>query len=744
VQRAKIESWATQKFGIIELLGEILMDICLLCGVMLVLIMTATFWVTHPAYSEETNDDTRWLSKIRKDHPRLFFNADTWPKVKDRALNQEREWYDKLKARVDRYPEDPEVKDWGTEAAVTAFVYRMTGEARYLELIKKMLLRSIEHYHARNAEGWAAHWYSTSRVNAWSAYDWVYNDLSEQERREIAIPFIEHVDREQLRPGQPRFTRHNGGGPMTGFYGPKNLRWFVGLALYDDGINDDLALEYLKSGYEMNMELLAHREKSAGDDGGSASPTLGYAMGAYPWAAFNFFHTMESALGEDISGNWVHPASFPEYIIWNWLPGEREFGTGDAQHRDNKLPIWQIYTHMAQTMHFYGKTHPDRAALARWMQKAVPDGGYSFTWPCHPFLLTRMDDAPPPKSPSELLPPARHFENMGQVFMRSGSGPDDTYALLTVNGILRQHKHYDNNNFTIFKKGFLALDTGTRPEPGQHLFQYFSHTVAHNCILIHMPGEKIPGYWGSRAPGEEDTGPVNDGGQNSQLGSEVAAFETSQYFTYVAGDATPCYNSEKCKLALRQFVFIPPDHFVVFDRVTSTKPDYKKSWLLHTAREPKVEGMMFQADHEEGRIMCRTMLPEDAVLTKIGGPGKQFWADGRNWPLPEGYRIPDTNEFLGQWRMEVEPGQARNEDMFLNLIQAGDLSMSEMSPAKLIEKDNQVGVSFRFGGNETTVMFAVEGKAAGHIRIVSNGKTLVDKPLTESVQNQVGLAGQSQ
>jgi len=712
-------------------------------GAMLVLMMIISMWLAYPAYCGETDDDPAWLKSIRKDHPRMFFKAETWPKVKERALNQEREWYDMLKARADRYPDDPEVKDFGSEAAVTAFMYRMTSESRYLELTKKFLRRSIEHYHKRNAEGWAAHWYSTSRVNGWSAYDWIYNDLSEPERREIAMPFLEHVEYEQRGPGKPRLQRHNTGGATTGFYGAPNMVWYTGLALYGDGIDDERALDYLKRGYELNQQVLEHRKRTSGNDGGAASSSLNYAMGAYPWAEFNFLHTLESATGEDISGQWPHVSYFPEYIIWNWLPGEHEFGTGDSYHTTNKLSMSNMYTHMAQTMHFYGKSQPKRAAMARWMQDAVPDGRYTRTWPCHPFLLNRMDDAPPPAGP-ETLPPARHFSNMGQVFMRSGSGADDTYALFTAGGTLRQHKHFDNNNFTIFKEGFLALDTGTRPEPGQHLYQYYCRTVAHNCILIHMPGEKLPRYWGGPAPGEEDAGVVNDGGQSSQLDSEVVAFETSPHFTYVASDATDCYNDEKCRLALRQFVFVPPDHFVIFDRVTSTRPDYKKVWLLHTAREPRVDDLMFQAEQGEGRIMCRTMLPKDAVLTKIGGTGKQFWADGRNWPLPEGYRTSDTTELLGQWRMEVSPGSAKTEDLFLHLIQVGGLSMSSMVSAELISENGRVGVSFRFGENENTVLFSTKGGAAGHIRITAAGQTLVDKALTESVAQQTGLTGKSQ
>jgi heparin/heparan-sulfate lyase len=85
---------------------------------------------------------------------------------------------------------------------------------------------------------------------------------------------------------------------------------------------------------------------------------------------------------------------------------------------------------------------------------------------------------------------ARHFPNMGQIFMRSRSGKDDTYALFSSGGILIQHRHYDNNNFVIFKRGYLAMDTGTRPEPGLHLPFYFARTVAHNCITVKMPGEK--------------------------------------------------------------------------------------------------------------------------------------------------------------------------------------------------------------------------------------------------------------
>ena len=55
--------------------------------------------------------------------------------------------------------------------------------------------------------------------------------------------------------------------------------------------------------------------------------------------------------------------------------------------------------------------------------------------------------------------------------------------MFTSGGILEQHKHFDHNSFVIYKKGFLALDTGTRPEPGQHLTHYYAPTASKIGVL---------------------------------------------------------------------------------------------------------------------------------------------------------------------------------------------------------------------------------------------------------------------
>jgi heparin/heparan-sulfate lyase len=328
--------------------------------------------------------------------------------------------------------------------------------------------------------------------------------------------------------------------------------------------------------------------------------------------------------------------------------------------------------------------------------------------------MTRLEEAPPALE-VDSLPPARHFENIGQTFMRSGSAEDDTYAMFACGGILDQHRHYDANHFVIYRKGHLALDSGTRVGTTDNLQNYYAQTVAHNCVLIKMPGEAPSPYWNGEVYGQA-------GGQFEQLGSKVVAFETGPQFTYVAGDATATYNPKKCRLAVRQFVFLPPNHFVVFDRVVSTQAGYAKRWLLHHANEPVVEGNTWRGDQNRGRLFCRTLLPADAALGKIGGPGKEFLAAGVNYSLfagpsaeakrtrPSIEKLPfdETPELTGRWRMEVSPGDAREEDLFLHVIEVGERSLGSMTETNLVESAGLAGVSLMAAGRKVTLTFRTE------------------------------------
>jgi heparin/heparan-sulfate lyase len=684
---------------------------------------------------------------LRTNRPRLFINRETLPAVRARALGDLRGLYDEQKRALQALgARDPTASlDYGMEAATAAFHFLCEGASNDLALAKALLERSCAYYAECDRSRRRVNWYAFSRIHALAAYDWLYGAMEPDLRARLGRALMDHVERNQ--PGTAPAPGANLTGYRSGMYGELALLWYAGIALKGAGIDEAKADRGIALGYELNMKMLNYRQQVAGDDGGTATPTLGYALRATPWAGFNFFHTMKSAFGLDIATNWPHAALLPNYVIWNLLPGGREFGAGDASHHDNLMQVEQLYTHCAQIRHFYGATEPTWAALAAWIQEKCPSHTYFVAVsPIAPFLLTGLDESPPAAAPPTNLPSARHFAGLGQIFMRSGQEDDDTYALFTVGGCtdgMLAHRHYDQNTFTIFRSGFLAIDSGSRPEPGNHLFQYYGRSVAHNAVLIRMDGEVPPRYWGDPAPGESAV-PANDGGMCSLTGAVVRAFATTPEYTYIAGDATACYIPAKCRLATRQFLHIQPDMFVVFDRVSAVKPEFRKAWLLHTVREPTVMGSTFTAEHGEGRLFCRTLLPTNAVLEKIGGPGKEFWSDGRNWPLPAAAAgqspppLPQT-ELMGGWRIEVAPAVTQADDCFLHWIEVGGLAKTNLTPARLLQETDWAGVELTHAAATWRVRFRTQGDLGAELTIVRGTNTLII-PLPNRVQTQSGLA----
>ena len=643
---------------------------------------------------------------VRRDHPRLFFNRETWPAIKARALAEgtpENRNLRELIAEVKGYPENPvcsntgpvftppsqpipETVEYGQQAACAALAWRFTGETNFLEKAKTMLRVSIAAYQEAYRNRRAVHWYSTKRILAICAYDWICEALTPDERRAIIVPLVEHVEAIQPRPGRPPITRRCGGDYQTGFYGIYSLLWYSGLAALGDGFCDELARRHLDEGYGLCLKMIDYRNAIAGDDGGLSSGVPDYSMGAYPWAHFNFMHTFWSATGENIALRYPSMALFSNWIWWNWIPAANPsapqcFGFGDDQHEQNLLAVSRLYEHMTQYVFFFREADEKAARLAATLRELAPNRTLGKQWPMYRFILPSESPVKPYSVDELSASPvkARQFERLGQIVLRSGWKPDSTYCLFTIGADARTygHKHWDEGNFVIYRNGYLALDSGSRGwETDTNLRYYYAQTVAHNCVLVHKPGEKMPEHWGLSS--SEPEAKVNHGGQYPGSG-RLVAFRTTPEYTYVAADLRKVYG-EKCRETVRQFVHLQPNVFVVYDRVGASDPSYRKEWLLHFQNEPKVDGRDVVADCDRGRLFCRTLLPADASLRTVGGPGREFWASGKNWELdPKFLKAANYNAnkcgkgpYFGNWRLEVVPSAPAADDRFLHVLVASD------------------------------------------------------------------------
>lgn len=658
--------------------------------------------------------DNAYLKTIRKDHPRLFFNKEMIPAI--RATAKARPAYlNSLLRAANSLPEDapyielPEtftrnpdgtVKPTkpggfqgyrmlkyagGFESARCALAYLITQDKKYQKKAFNYLKLYVKALEFSAKGNWWMDLLGQTRINAMFAYDVIYNDLTPEERREVILPMLEYV-----RNAQPngKFTfRRTIGGHTNGNYGERALEYFLGIALYGDGIADKEAEAMLKRGAALFVKTMDFRDEVAAGSGLLSTLTTGYAFGAYPLATQLFFLSWKAAFGENIAERWNQMLYYHRFVEGlTFCPDGKGnaylHGIGDMWHTTNQVPLGAgMYTHLAWNIHFYGKKYPAVADEIYYFLRSIPEKQRdiaTFYYPMYPFLLTEFDPAKVGKGKPNPLP-YFHAPKFGFLSMWSGRGPQDTYASFRFGSSNGNHQHYDELSFVIFKHDFLALDSGSRTEMDHH-HNFTSQSVAHNTILIHMDKEPMAPFWKAWSYKPDGKTYYNHGGQNANTKAKAIALENKPDYLYAAGDATASYSDKKCREAVRQFVYIRPDIFVIYDRVASVKPDQKKEFILHTQNKPEDMGKgMWKADLGKGRLFVQTLLPANAKSSLVGGPGNEFFASGRNWPL----EANQTFKYAGNWRLEVTPAAAGTETRFLHVLQAADTGVATPARATL-------------------------------------------------------------
>lgn len=289
------------------------------------------------------------------------------------------------------------------------------------------------------------------------------------------------------------------------------------------------------------------------------------------------------------------------------------------------------------------------------------------------------DEEPEPAAgakPGDLgeLPLAHLASGIGRLYARGDWSDDATWLRFECGDYFSGHQHFDVGHLEIFRREPLATESGEYHDYlSNHSVNWLLRTVAHNCVLVHDPDE----VWTRLRDGGKHRY-ANDGGQAKRWEhtvdtleewqaarerferGDVIAYQDHPGLLYVAGDCTPAYSPEKLALWVRQVVFLRPHTIVVLDRVVSRRPDQAKAWLLHSREEPVVDGATATITHGEGRLVVRTLLPENARLATVEG----YTYGGETFDPPKNAQTPVAN----RWRLEVRPARPAAEDAFLHVL----------------------------------------------------------------------------
>ena len=304
-----------------------------------------------------------------------------------------------------------------------------------------------------------------------------------------------------------------------------------------------------------------------------------------------------------------------------------------------------------------------------------------------------------PRNPAQAaekeLSHQKYFPGVGHLVMRDGWTPQSTWIEFDCGPYFAKHQHLDQNQITIFHRGYLAIDSGAdyTDTESPHYLNYYRRTVAHNSVLVYDPAEKF--FWSDNLlPASNDGGQRMDSSRywNTirsredwnrtrdlwNLGSMRAVDYVPGQYHYALGDAGSAYSREKLRRFTREILYVPSHSVLfVFDRVVSSNPSFRKAWLLHGVNPPAVDqdsaatlgskefpnATTFRFTEGSGELLVHSLLPKERIIVRRGGNGHEFytpgddhggpWGTGQNWPLEpaQGAPLPADPKLRRMWKL---------------------------------------------------------------------------------------------
>lgn len=660
-------------------------------------------------------------------HPRVMINKDDLPRIrKNLECEEHKEVYKTVLSMADRpeggqFTGDPATAYTYNYAAsyieANAFLYLIHGDK---ERGRKAIDGLFEYQKTHNAKVTPFQYRSAGYEVFLSAevYDWCYPLLTEKEKKDIISRAI--LCATQMEVGWPPIKQSGANDGHDSEYQIMRDLFSFAIAVWEDypefynNVAGKIFSEYVPKRNFYYEDSMYH---SQGD-----------AYGQYRYCAELYMTYLLEAMGVK---NLIHKNQ--HLMAYPFIYRKRADGAhmGDSDNYDVPLNGYSATEPLFFAGNFYNDPYL-RMEFYKCNWRSTRNNSDQLS-PIHFLCLNKPEIG---LKPFTDLPLSMYGGDKHGVMTARTSWDEGVHSnsmlvsMKIIEFITRSHTHFDSGNFEIYYKGGLAIDSGIYngeagfEEDGTpieksasgtiHDINYNHRTVAHNAMLIYDPSEvPIMGTandggqrtlkWLNNTSGYHDVVDDPDYDYGEVLARDFGPDMNKPDYTYLEGDLTKAYTSKVSDYS-RAFMFfnffdeVYPGALVVFDRVKSSDATFKKSWLLHSQEEPTVEDNKItikRTQYEyDGRLINETLLPkaENRELTKIGGPGKQFWVDGKNYSAlnsTKGYEY-------GNWRVELSPKNASEHDYFLNVLQVSE-NDDEIVPleSKYLETEHLIGAQIR-------------------------------------------------
>ena len=688
-------------------------------------LVVATAYAAAPTNQYRNELEWREVKGVRipippSEHPRLYLRQGDLAELPRRLAAPElQKSIKKIRRFEKKHPNFPLELD--------ALDYLVTRDKTQGRKVVEGMLAFMKGY--TPPKNYAAQRATRPLVSAAIVYDWCYDILTAEEKNAYVAQILRLAALEEC--GYPPHGKNViSGHPAEAMIMRDMLS--ASIAIYDEfpEMYETIATLYFGRMRDVRDWIFKGRCQS---QGGS------YGPGRFSWETYPLWIFARMGAGT------VYEEGI-RYVPYYWIYGRRPDGSlmrggDDFAHWAEWGKPWPSRGGAMFIASFYGDDYIQHDYLR---SPSMLLGGEIFRVLWHNFDLH-------PKAPDDLPLTLYCSEPFGWMIARSGWDDNSAIVEMKINvDHFGGHQHLDGGAFQIYYRGGLALDSGdywgsSGKYGSPHNRNYYWRTIAHNSLLIYNPTETNQDFWKRKG---KDGSPHygNDGGQFYPNGSKTpqefqelldGKFRCGEVlshgfgpdpsrpaWSHLKGNIAQAYG-EKARDVVRSFVYLntddvrAPGALVVFDRVVSSNPAFRKFWLLHTQEEPTVAGDTVTADRtdhdQRGRLVLTMLAPraDNRQVEKIGGPGKEYWVFGKNWPndiLPKHKKGCQED---GNWRIQVSPRAASAADTYLNVMQMLDRDGGKARKVERIDGTADGSVDGLIGcrmGNRVVTFHAPEGR----------------------------------
>jgi hypothetical protein len=679
--------------------------------------------------------------KVRKEHPRIFLRAKAWdgPSVEKVKSWMKRPEY---KAKIQKVKD--KLKTSSSKNVKYATLWLLEGD---VEAGRNALKRFM----GQRSSGHTPSYWGISDQKMALTYDWLYNhpdfteEMKKNRRHYLSLRCRANISYLKNHKENPFYSRFSGClGALTA----------CALAIADEHPRGQ---EYLKEAHRILVEKMSTIRQA--EDGATGGGSYAY-MHEFTDLA-NAVACWRSATDWDAAkwikekqGNWVERQML--YQIWMTYPNGRFVKDGDTWGRDTR--DYQQYRMSLDAVtgmyrNGFGRAHADNI----YKRYGILDIHNIYMWEW--FVFNNPEVPAKPLSGlgrAEVFSPKLH----GMVCWRSGWEDDATIIHFRAGESPDTHGTADQGKFIIFKRRPLAIKNGDYIGWATPVHHYYRTPWSANSVVftrkmadgkssaLSFPKFSFNGhnpYWPNGLFSWEEWKVLRekcmkDGGKGGKPWApppmgKLIEHEANDKYARAVADLTMHKRLVDGKNAgtvwewTRELVFLGYKYLIVLDRVKPEK-GVEHRWTVHTTFEPKVNGTLAVADNGPARLFCKTLLPKEPVIKKVGGPGKECHWNGKN-ALPKGWksiiktedgklaytyipkgkkepavRVLGSDSQMGAWRLDVAPADAGVECIYLHVLFPTDTKTETMPPCSVKEDGGKLVV--KVGGLKHVFSNAME------------------------------------